>query len=156
MSAIKFVVLKGKSEEITQGVFLKDGDPFAYGHFAKVEDSLSMAFRPGDRENYELEDLIRAVLDATGLIKGAHAQFVTENNGIVDSIVAKYERQLQLQYSYRSDTKITITGREFKLIQQALADNEIVAQIHKRNIDSEVAVPTYLLEYEKQKGPVLV
>ena len=154
MSTITFVVLKGKSKEVTQGVFLHDGNPFAYGHFSKVEDSLSLAFRAGGRENHDLDDLIRAVLDATGLVKGARAQFVTENNEVVNSIIAKYERQLQLKYSYRSTTKITITGREFKLIQQALSDSEIVAQIHKRNIDDEVAVPTYLLEYEKQKDPV--
>lgn len=61
MSTIKFEVIEGKSKEMTLGVFFDGDRPFAHGHFSRELDSLSLAFRAGERENYEISELVAAV-----------------------------------------------------------------------------------------------
>lgn len=151
MSTVKFEVIEGKSKEITLGLFFKDDQPFAHGHFSRELDSLSLAFRAGERENHEISELVAAVQKVTGKAKGTFTQFVAENSVLVNSTIAEYRKQLRPKYSYRTDSKIEISGKEFMRIQQAL-DNDLISRIHSRNIENRIAVPTYVLEYEKNGG----
>ncbi len=151
MNTIKFEVIERNSKELTLGVFLNNDQPFAYGHFSREFDSLSLAFRAGESGNYEISELVVAVQKVTGKAKGTFTQFVAENSVLVNSTIAEYKKQLQSKYSYREDSKIELTGREFMRIQKAL-DNELISRIHDRNIENRIAVPTYVLEYEKNNN----
>lgn len=148
MSTIKFEVIKGDSKDVTVGVFLKEEQPFAYGHFSRELDSLSLAFREGEKDHYDISELVASVQKVTGEGKGIFSQFVAENNVIVNSSIAKYTKQLESEFSYRADVKVELSGKEFMLIQQAL-QNDMIFRIHTRNIKNGVAVPNYVLEYEK-------
>lgn len=151
MSTIKFEVIEGKSKEITLGIFLKENQPFAYGHFSSELDSLALAFITGEKDNHEISEMVAAVQKVTGKAKGVFTQFISENSVLVNSTIAEYKKQLQSKYSYRENAKIEVSGKEFMRIQQAL-DNDVISHIHNRNIDNRIAVPNYVLEYEKNYG----
>lgn len=151
MNKIKFEVIKGNSKDVTIGVFLLEEQPFAYGHFSRELDSLSLAFKEGEKEQYDISELVAAVQKVTGEGKGIFSQFVAENNVIVNSYIAKYTKQQESKFSYREDAKVVLTGKEFIQIHQAL-QNDLIFRIHTRNIKIGTAVPKYVLEYEKNLG----
>lgn len=107
-----------------------------------------MALRSGEAEHYEITELVAAVQKVIGKTKGTFIPFKGENNFLVDSAITEYKKQLQAKYSYKEDSKIEITGKECMKIYKVL-DHEYISRIHNRNIDKDIAVPFYVLEYEK-------
>ncbi|GBF22237.1 hypothetical protein C21_04431 [Arenibacter sp. NBRC 103722] len=148
MSTIKFEVIEGNSKDVILVVDLSDEQPFAYKHFSKELDSLSLAFREGEKNSFDISELVAAVQKVTGEGKGIFSQFVTENNTIVNSNIAIYNKQQESKFSFREDAKVLHTGKEFMQLYQAL-QNDLIFRIHTRNIKIGTAVPKYVLEYEQ-------
>ncbi|MBD3660609.1 MAG: hypothetical protein HUJ11_00140 [Arenibacter algicola] len=148
MSTIKFEVIEGNSKDVILGVYLSDEQPFAYKHFSKELDSLSLALRVGGKNNFDISELVAAVQKVTGEGKGIFSQFVTENNIIVNFDIAKYTKQQESKFSYWEDAKVVLTGKEFMQIHQ-VQQNDLIFRIHTRNIKSGTVVPKYVLEYEQ-------
>ncbi len=94
----EFVQVKGKIKEspIQRGLFLKNGVPFAYGHYDVKEggnNELYLAFRKGEFDDVGLSKFVVAVWEATGYVRGANGTRVTENNVIVENIIERWNQQ---------------------------------------------------------------
>lgn len=94
----EFVKVEGEIKEssIQGGVFLKNGVPFAYGHY-RVKDGgdnvLCLAFRKGESDHVSHSKFVVSVWEATGLFRGVNGIRVTENNFIVNNIIEKWNQQ---------------------------------------------------------------
>ncbi|MDV7138244.1 hypothetical protein R3X28_05120 [Maribacter sp. TH_r10] len=96
MKNIEFKTVNGKANNIiTMGVFLKEGQPFAYGHFDNNETNsdLCLAFPEDYANTIDISSFVLAVHKETGLFKGLYCSRVTYNDIIVNSTISAYMEQ---------------------------------------------------------------
>ncbi|WP_282055671.1 hypothetical protein [Maribacter luteus] len=84
-----------KEAEIVIGLFFRDGKPFGHGHYSKDEKdgNLNIAFREGEELNYNIGELVVAVNNATGVIKGLFGHRLTRVDGVVDRTIEAYLKE---------------------------------------------------------------
>ena len=95
MKTIKFKRVKGTVNNATIGVFLENGNPFAYGHYKNGynDNDLCLAFRNEDEKYIDIAKFVVAVYNETGAVKGMYSHKVTYNNNIVNDTIKVYLEQ---------------------------------------------------------------
>ena len=74
------------------GIIFQGEEPVAFAMFNKEDFSLAVAFKNGDRDNYEKTDLVMSVFNKTDVPYGMYDYRVTENDDIVNVHYERYTR----------------------------------------------------------------
>lgn len=72
------------------GIIFKGAEPVAFAMFNKKDYSLAVAFKKGDKNNYEKTDVIMSVYNNTNVPYGMYDYKVTENDAILNAHNMRY------------------------------------------------------------------